>query len=207
MRNKLYKLDKLNNLDTQGWDIDFGQLLTVKRDVHPYIFLTDSFYESPDRKFACLFYTINEYRMGAYEGLVGLFKNKSNPTILANPTNQWFDWHGDSSFFFSDNFLFLRKLAYNPTDNLFWIPFVIFDLENKSFGFIDFDFTSIYYSPVKINLTLYKFNLDKPNEHKNINLPNREGQTFDLTEIRFYSFDKLDRLTEIYFDEKKNNAC
>jgi hypothetical protein len=204
MTEELYILDRPDELDTKGWDIDFGQLLTPKRGVDPYIFAFDNLYENEN--LSCLFYTINEYRMGAYAGLIGIFKDKHKPTLIANPTNQWFVWQGDRSLTFSDNYLFIRKLAYNQTDKLSGTPFTIFDLDKNVFGFIDFDMTSIYYSPIKINDSVYKFNLDSP-EELNAKIQSRHGQTFDLKTIKFYSFDKLDNLIEIYFDEKKNNAC
>jgi hypothetical protein len=180
--------------------------LTPKRGVYPYNFIRDELQESLDSKFACLFYTINEYRMGSEAALVGIFKNKSNPTLLANPKDQWFDFQGNRSLTYSDPFLFLRKLAYNQNDDLSGTPFVVFDLERNVFGFIDFDATSIYYSPIKITETIYKFHLDTPDELSHVTQPNRNGQTFDIATLNCYSFDNLDRISELYLNEKKN-AC
>jgi hypothetical protein len=102
--------------------------------------------------------------------------------------------------------LFLRKLAYNQNEKLSGTPFIVFDLSKKSFGFIDFDATSVYYSPIKVAGTIYKFHLDTPEERQHMTSKNRNGQTFDLASVRLYSFDKLDKILELYFDEKKN-AC
>ena len=206
MTDTLIALDRLDKLDTKGWNINFRQLLTPKRGVYPYNFIHDEFEESPDSNFSCLFYTIKEYRMGSEAALVGIFENKDSPTLLANPKDQWFDFQGERSLTFSDAFLFLRKLAYNENDNLSGTPFVVFDLRKKMFGFIDFDATSIYYSPIKVANTIYRFNLDTPDELNTINFPNKHGQTFDLATLNFYPFDKLDRISDLYFDEKKN-AC
>ena len=82
----------------------------------------------------------------------------------------------------------------------------MFDLTKKLFGYIDFDATSIYYSPIKISSNTFKFNLDTPKELKNMNVPNRHGEVFDLASVKFYSFDKLNDLLGLYIDEKKN-AC
>jgi hypothetical protein len=207
MKNKFIKLDRPDKLDTKGWDINFRQLLTPRRGIHPYIFLRDELFESPNEKYACLFYTINEYRMGAETSLVGIFGNKNKPILLANPKDQWFDYQGDRSFVFSDNFLFLRKLAYNKDKNHSGTPFTVLNLDKKEFGFVDFDFTSCYYSLIKKQDSIYQFNLDMPNEIKNIKYPSRHGQTFDLTKVKFYSFDKLDSMLDIYFKEKELNAC
>ena len=206
MTDLLVALDTPNELDTKGWNINFRQLVTPKRGVHPYHYFRDELYESPDKKFACLFYTINEYRMGSEAGLIGIFVNKNKPTLLANPKNQWFDYQGDRSLIFSDNFLFLRKLADNQNEKLSGTPFVVFDLINRTFCFIDFDATSIYYSLVKVEKSTYKLNLDTPEEIKHITLPNRHGQTYDLTTFKYYAFGELDKIMELYFDEKENGC-
>ena len=144
--------------------------------------------------------------MGSETGLTGIFVNKNEPTLLANPKNQWFDYQGDRSLIFSDNFLFLRKLAYNQNEKLSGTPFVVFDLTNKIFCFVDFDATSVYYSPIKTADNVYKFNLDTPEEIKHTSLSNRHEQTFDLMTFKYYSFDKLDKIMELYFAEKKNGC-
>jgi hypothetical protein len=206
MTADLVPLDKPDKIDTKGWNIDFNQLLTPKRGTHPYIFLTDNLFESPNEKYACLFYTVVEWTMCSYGGLIGIFTNKNNPKLLVNPKNQWFDYEGVRSLIFSDDLLFVRKNAYNKNEKLSGTPFVVFDLSNKIFGFIDFDATSIYYSLIKVQGNIYRFNLDMPEEMKHITLPNRHGQTFDLTTLKFYSFDKLDNILDIYFEEKKLNT-
>lgn len=199
-------LERPVELDTKGWDINFQQITTPRRGTYPYHYVRDKLFESLDKRFACLFYTINEYRMGWEAGLIGIFENKSKSTLLANPNDQWFDYQGDRSLVFSDNFLFVRKLAYNENEKLSGTPFVLFDLTKKMFAFIDFDVTSIYYSPVKVNDTVFKFNLDTPNEIRHMDVINRHGNIFDITRLIFYSFDKLNKLLELYLDEKKN-AC
>ena len=88
MTDTLTALDRPKELDTKGWDINFKQLMTPKRGVYPYHYFHDQLHESFDKKYACLFYTITEYRMGSQAGLVGIFENKNKPALLANPKNQ-----------------------------------------------------------------------------------------------------------------------
>jgi len=184
------------------WKLDSFQLWMPTNSLH---YVDDRLFESENEKFACLFYEIDEYRMGWHGSLVGIFENKNQPILITNPENQWFDYNSNSPVIFSNNFLFLRKLAYNDDECLSGTPFVVFDLNKKLFGFIDFDVSSIYYSPEKIQGSLYKFNLDQPDGLKRmrVKFPNRENETFDLKSIAFYSFDKLPRLLDIYFDLKK----
>ncbi|HEX8020957.1 hypothetical protein [Mucilaginibacter sp.] len=188
------------DFDNEGWKIDERKLVTPERG-EPYHYVYDKLFVSSDEKYACLFYTINEYRMGAQAGLIGVFANKNNAILIANPENQWFDYQGKDSVWFFNNKMFVRKLAYHNDENLSGTPFVIFYLDEKKFGFVDFDWSSIYYSPIKISDTVFKFHLDSPNELKNLT-PNRNGEEFDISTIKYHSFEKLNNIMAIYFHEK-----
>ena len=187
-----------------NWEISSFKLWTPTNSLH---YVDDTLFEGENEKFACLFYEIDEYRMGWYGGLIGIFENKDQPILITNPENQWFDYNSNSPVIFSDNFLFLRKLAYNNDERLSGTPFVVFDLHKKVFGLIDFDVSSIYFSPVKIQENIYRFNLDQPDglERMIVKFPNRENETFDLASIKFHSFNKLHRILDIYFDLKQDS--
>ncbi len=202
MLNSYTSLQQPEGLDTKGWQIDFKQVSTPKRGVHPYIFLMDKFYESDDKKYACLVYTIVEWTMSSYSGLIAIFENKPTPTLVANPKNQWFSYEGDQTLYFINDLLFLRLSAYSQIQKFSGCPFVVIALKTKKFGFIDFDFSSGYYSPVHVDSSIYKFKLDTPNNLTNSRFVNRNDQTFDLTEIKFYDIDKLDRARTLYKLEK-----
>jgi len=191
------------DFDSKGWRINAGELPTPERGVYPYHYIHDKLFESLDGKYACLFYTINEYRMGAQAGLIAIFKNKVNPNLIVNPKDQWFDYQGNSSITFFDSFIFVRKLAYNKDEKLSGTPFVVFNMTKKTFGFVDFDWSSIYYSPVKVSDTFFKFHLDAPEELKHSTIT-RTNEQFDISSIKYYPFDKVNNLMELYFDEKKS---
>ena len=204
MINSYTSLGQINDLDTLGWNINFNQILTPNRGVDPYIFVSDYFFESSDKKYACLVYTIVEWTMMSYGGLIAIFENKINPTLITNPKSQWFSYQGKRTLYFDNGFLFLRKEAYNQNELLSGTPFIVIDLKSKTFGFIDFDASSIYYSPIHIDKTIYKFNLDTPNELINSTFTNHSGETFDLLNIKFYDIHNLDNAIEIYKLEKAN---
>src|ERR1700760_4485907 len=112
---KSIPMQEINNsfdFDNKGWRINTAELPTPERGVYPYHYIHNKLFESIDKKYACLFYTINEYRMGAQAGLIAIFENKGNPNLIVNPIDQWFDCQGNSSITFFDNFIFVRKLAY-----------------------------------------------------------------------------------------------
>lgn len=199
----LTRLENIKDLDTLNWNINFNQILTPKRGVNPYIYLTDRFFESPDEKYACLVYTIFEPRMMSYVGLIAIFENKQNPALIANPKNLWFSYQGERTLYFKNEILFIRKEALWKKESLSGTPFLVIDLKNKKFGFINFDFSSIYYSPVHVENTLYKFKLDTPKEIENSRFENYDGKIFDLAKTKFYEFDKLNSMIKIYRKEEK----
>ena len=205
MSNSYTSLGEIKDLDTLGWKIDFNQILTPKRGIDPYIYLYDTFYESADKKYACLLYTIVEWTMMNYSGLIAIYENKEKPKLIVNPTTQWFSFEGDSTLFFDKDFLFIRKNAYNENPLLSGIPFIAIDLKNKKFGFIDFDASSIYYSIHYIESNIYKFNLDTPNEIMGSKFANHNGETFNLTTVKFYNIQDLDNTNDLYINMKKAN--
>ena len=96
----------INNFDDKDWEVDdtllwYPETKSLGYDV-------DRLFENQDKDFACLFYNIDEYRMGFYGGLILILENKAAPTLLANPKNQWFDLNSHKPLIFCDNFLFLR---------------------------------------------------------------------------------------------------
>lgn len=202
MQDSYTSLGQIPNLDTKGWDINLNQVLTPRRGIHPYIFLTDFFFESENQKYACLVYTIVEWTMMSYGGLIAIFEDKEKPNLIVNPKSEWFSYQGDRTLYFINDFLFIRKNAYNQDELLSGTPFVAIDLKNKKFGFIDFDASSIYYSPVHVDDTIYKFRLDTPNEIINSRFINYNGKTFDLATINFYNISDLNNAIEIYRREK-----
>ncbi|MBS1933239.1 MAG: hypothetical protein JST96_04515 [Bacteroidetes bacterium] len=195
----------IKNFDNKGWKIDRTKLWYPEK---PDSWNVDELFESPNKDFACLTYNIEEYRMGFYGGLISIFENKDLSSLLVNPKNQWFSFNSRKPIIFSDNFLIMRKLAYNPDENLSGTPFSVFDLEKKVFGFFDFDPSSIYYSLIKTNDNIYQVNLDNPNGLKNMRVVphNRHGEALDITTLKFYPFSKTDIMTEIYFAEKMLQA-
>ncbi len=194
---------KLFEFDNKGWDINCQQLPTPERGVYPYHYIRDKLVESEDKKYACLFYTITEYRMGAESGLIAIYQNKDAPILKVNPKDQWFDYSGSNSVVFFDDMLFVRKLAYNLDEQLSGTPFVIFDFRKNIFGFIDFDWSSIYYSLIKVSENTFKFFYDKQSGNNKV-IPSRHNEVFKLEGMKFYPMDQSNDLLKLYFEEKNN---
>jgi hypothetical protein len=192
-------INKSSDFGANGWNV-FGHGLPItERATNPYDYNDQELFESPNGKFACLFYSINEYRMGAEAGLLAIFENKDNPILIANPKNQWFDYRSKNCVVFIDNYLFVRKLGYNADEKLSGTPFVVFDMEKKCFGFIDADWSSVFYKPARVSNTIIKF---YPIDPDTLNHDRYNGE-FDISKITYYPFSEQDNLIALYFAEKK----
>jgi len=199
---ELHKLTLEKPIETHGWKIDYSQLLTPERNVHPDLFLTDRLFESPNKNYCCLFYTVTEVSMGSYSGLMAVFINKEEPKLVANPFDQWFHYSGDSTVSFSQGLLIIRKPAYNRIKKLNGCPFVAIDLNNKQFAFIDFEFDSIYYNLTQKGDSILELELISPKEIETAKQPNRNGETFNLNDLKHYSLEHLNECFELYKKEK-----
>ena len=140
--------------------------------------------------------------MGSYSGLLAIFENKDEPKLVANPFNQWFHYCGDSTVTFSEGLLILRKPAYNIINKMNGCPFLVIDLNKKKFAFIDFEFDSIYYKLVQKDDFLLELELIDPKEIENTKLSNRNGETFNLNNLKYYSLELLNECFELYKNEK-----
>ena len=201
--SELHKLTLEEPIETHGWQIDYSQLLTPERNVHPHLFLTDRLFESSNKNYCCLFYTVTEVSMGSYSGLMAIFENKEEPKLIMNPFNQWFHYWGDSTVSFTEGLLIIRKPAYNRIKKLNGCPFVVIDLNKKQFAFIDFDFDSIYYNVTRKGDTQLELDLIAPKEIEIAKLPNRKGETLNLNDLKYYSLELLNECYELYKKEKK----
>ena len=66
--------DNIFDFKSNGWNIDCAQLHLPKLDNVNYSYA--KLFESPDNGYACLFYAIDEYRMGAYTALIAVYRIK-----------------------------------------------------------------------------------------------------------------------------------
>ncbi len=83
----------MKNLESKEWNIDSSKLRFPSSEKSYFNEVQAILTESPNKKYACLFYAIHEYRMCAYSALIAVYKDKANPVLIFNPSNQWFDFN------------------------------------------------------------------------------------------------------------------
>lgn len=197
----LFTFIQEEQIETHGWNIRFSDLRTPligeRPDVKAILF------ESSSSEYACLFYSMREFRMGSYGGLIALYEDKLNPKLIVNPAFQWFHFSFASTLTFEEEILIVRLPAYNKIEALRGYPFVVIDLRKRLFGFIDLDFMSIYYKLTRIKPNVFKLVVTHPREIELSKRENRAGEQFKLDEFKSYSLEKLNDCIELYFEEKK----
>jgi hypothetical protein len=195
---------RTNTFESKGWEIDFSDLQYPDK-LDQFKYSSAEIIESNDKKYCCLFYLIDEYRMLCYTGLVAIYTNKSAPELIFN-SRHWFDYQFSETVYYCGNYMVLRKneMYFEQSKQVF-SPFIVINLESKEFTIIDFDFTSIYYGVEYLEKNRLKLKLNNPNDLTSlrVNVENKDGYIIDLTEISFLPFNQLDNALKQYCDRKK----
>lgn len=190
--------------DSKGWAIKFDNLHFPEK-LELFKNSSADLIESSDKKYACLFYLVGEYRMLCYTGLVAIFKDKDSPELLFN-SGQWFDYQFSQTIYYCGKYVVLRKneMYFEESEQTF-SPFIVIDLEARQFTIVDFDFTSIYYGVDYLENNKLKLRLNNPNDLTSlrISVENKDGFIIDLTEMLFLPFNQLDTELKQYCDRKK----
>lgn len=119
----------------EGWKIKIENLKGPDRTKWPW--LTDEIYISPDESIACLVYSIAETSMGWYTGKLAIFKNKTDPKQLFDTSSINCDGTSDHVVYFDNGQkIGIRTSVYDKRSNTIYTPFLIVDLVERQFSFI-----------------------------------------------------------------------
>ena len=67
------------------WNIDKEQLTDYKTES----WIEDYFITSPNNEYGIIIYNIEEWRMGAESGLIGIYSNSKMPKLVLNSSRTW----------------------------------------------------------------------------------------------------------------------
>lgn len=160
-----------------------------KWDIHKREFGGDDrLFESDYAKYACLLYSIVEWRMGWYSGYLAILRDKRNPKLIINPTNtMWYPW---VQFSLNEDILFL--CSYNGGE----YPIIILNLEKKCFSALRV-VNGFHYSIKEIDSTHFKLIADVGEMNSSRKIEWVDGMVFNLKRQRWFPINKLDHLSEI----------
>ena len=194
-------MHKLKMTETKDWKIDTSVLTAYKKSG----WTDDYFSETFDGKYGIYIYNIDEWRMGSYAGLIAIYADKKNSKPLINSSVTWVWYDNEKTFDYaplSDCFIF-RKPAYKENSNRPDFPFILIKVSEKTFGFIEWDTTSIYYGfneTDKYKLTIKEVH---SKELENLNRPKRTNEIIELKTIDWFEIKYFNKALDIYHRETK----
>lgn len=190
---------------TLEWNIDVNELAGYKNDG----WTEDYFITRSNKDFGILVYNINEWRMLSYAGHFGLYSNQAKPILELNSDKTWICFDNERTFSFLEmsNCIACRILAFDPSSNSGGMPFLILNLKDKKFGFIEFDNTSIYYGLEEIEDEKIKIIEVHPKDLKRIaSADKRTNEIVDLATLPWFDWSDFDTALEKYVEGKSQQA-
>jgi len=161
----------------------------------------DYFIETIDKKYSLWFYNVLEHTMGAYYGHISIFqKNTDNlPILSSGEVWVWYNWDNTVIYAAKSDCLIFRMPAYQGEDAIKPdFPYLLIKPGSRCFSFIDWNFTSIYYSFDETEVNIIKVKELTPAELDRTDFLRRTGEKIDLGKLVWYELSDFDNAKEIY---------
>ena len=194
-----------------AWNIntdDLSKRLSYYKPVHNGFFDED-FVVTDDKKYGIFFYNICEVRMCSYQSAVAIFSsgNLNEPLIDLKPMHPKFIGLicGYKRYFYAP----LSDCIITVCNINKEYPFLLIKPSKKTFAFIPFDYTSIYYSlkeTEKNKIILEDEFLSELKHLEEKGYVKQTGKQFDLDDLTWHNIMKIENIKEIYTDIKGTNG-
>jgi hypothetical protein len=161
----------------------------------------DYFIETPDKKYAVYFYNVEEPKMMQTFAKVAIFAGGKFDSPVANSDKIWI-WYS-TKFSYAQKSACLIFIAPEMKKTVsqfrFHPPYLLIKPGTRQFSFIEWDFTSIYYSLDEVSENVLVVKEEKPKDFfDRYNYAIRTGEMIDLNALTWYDFTQLDDAQEIY---------
>lgn len=174
-----------------NWNIDKEQLFDYKTGG----WIEDYFITSPNNEYGIVVYNINEWRMGAECGLIGIYSNPKKPTLELNLNWIWIWFVYEKTFYFLEksNCIVCQTIAKNIMTSEIEFPFVFINLKREKIAFFYFsDYTSIYYGLEEVEKNKAKLIEVNPKELEYSKKEKRTNEIVDLDELKWFKLTDFD---------------
>lgn len=122
---------RVKQLWDTGWVYDYESLDRWR--ANSWLFSDDYFYENREEDFACLVHNLVEVRMGAYQGDVAIFKNKSAPKLsFYMPRMSCFPW----TITYENGFLRIPAFITAEELRAFYAFIMVIDMKKECFTYV-----------------------------------------------------------------------
>jgi hypothetical protein len=161
----------------------------------------DYMVKTPDDKYELCFYNVEEHSMGSYYGHFAIFFNE---VPVVNSGNVWICYLYDNTFMYTpkSDCLIFRMSAYQEDGQISpAFPYLLIKPQNKIFAFLEWNFTSFYYSFDEVDGDLIKIKEIYPEELDRIHHPRKTGEIIDLNTLTWNSLTNFDKALVIYLNK------
>lgn len=150
----------------------------------------DYFVETQDKRYGLYFYNIEEVRMMTNFTCFAIFGegNFDKPLLNSDAVRVW--------YFKEETFTYAEQ-----SDCLIFMfgrPYLLIKPQTQQFSFIEWDFTSIYYTLEEIGKDVLLIKEKYPEELDRHNVVRRTGETINLTGLIWYDFGQFDNALKLY---------
>jgi|GEM_PF-1315206 len=191
-------------IDTKGWRISPQELPGCKaEDWNP-----DFFIEVTDGQYGVYVYNLDELRMGDYYGKMAVFQQPaSSPVPVVCSDITWIKFSGiDSALYLSlPDCLILRIPAYVKDATKPDMPFLVIKPKAKTFAFIEWNDSSIYYTFEGLDRCKIQVRELHPKELTRYKVPHRTNEVIDLGKLNWHSLALFDAALFLYHQEPTLN--
>jgi hypothetical protein len=163
----------------------------------------DYLLDTIDKKYKLYFYNVDEHSMGSYVGHLSIFEDNKGASKILSSGRIWIDYGQKDTFIYApkSNCLIFRMPVYQAEINKTNYPYLLIKPDGKCFSFIDWDFTSIYYSFDEIEVNIIKVKEQNRSELDRVNYLRRTGKVINLGDLSWHDLKKFDNAREIYLGE------
>lgn len=158
----------------------------------------DYFIETADKKYALYFYNIDEVRMGAYYAYLAIFAENKFDRPIVSSGKVWI-WYSNARTFTcaQKSACLIFKTSVRKAGEVEY-PYLLIKPEIGQFSFIDWDFTSIYYSLEELGENIVVVREESPQYLDRPDHVRRTGEMIDLNALTWYDLAQFDDALEIY---------
>ena len=182
-------------MKTTDWKYDFSSLPRWdNRERIPYVY--DAFFELPQSDTLCCLYSICEASMLNYLGFLAILKNKENPELVLNITEE-FAFCDNVSVSDDGNLIFLQPSIYDKDTNCCPRPVLILDIKNNLFSFLKTVNYSPLYKVVQKKANVFVIEADAHERKHNKQLASLHGKKIRIRWLKWYKMDKLSTLPQM----------
>ena len=189
-------------MKTTDWKYDFTSL--PYWDNHSQLYVFDEYLEIPQTDILCCVYSISEVSMCNYLGFLAILKNKRNPELILNITDN-INFLNQISVNANGNLIFLQSNLYDKSSKKSERPLIIIDVEKNRFSFFKTNNFNPCYKVIELNEDTFGIKADDYQKKYDERLEALSRKKIKIRHLQWYDFTEFSTLPQKIFCKKKSD--